>query len=347
MRIVLATVQVPFIRGGAEILADSLRDNLVRRGHQADIVSVPFKWYPAETLLNSMVTARLLDLAEVNGERVDLLIGLKFPAYYAPHPRKVLWLLHQHRQAYDLWETRFGDIHQWATGPFVRRTIMQNDNLLLPEARNIYTISQNVTDRLLKHNGISSTPLYHPPQSHEKLCATAYEPFVFYPSRIDAMKRQRLLVEAARFLPKGLKVVIAGRGSDAETAVLADLIRTHRLEARVELLGHISEEQKIDCYSRCSAVYFGAYDEDYGYVTLEAMFARKPVITHTDSGGSLEFVTDGYNGFVVEPDAQTIGARVEELCSNGALSRQMGEAGRSTMKEKKVDWDYVVDQLLS
>ena len=37
-------------------------------------------------------------------------------------------------------------------------------------------------------------------------------------------------------------------------------------------------------------VIFPPLDEDYGYVTLEAMLAAKPVITCTDSGGPLEFV---------------------------------------------------------
>jgi hypothetical protein len=86
VKIVLSTVQVPFIRGGAEILAAQLQENLRRRGHSVDTVSIPFKWYPGETLLESMVMGRLMDVTEVNGEKIDLMIGLKFPAYYAPHP---------------------------------------------------------------------------------------------------------------------------------------------------------------------------------------------------------------------------------------------------------------------
>jgi hypothetical protein len=39
-----------------------------------------------------MLACRLFDLSESMGENVDLLIGLKFPAYVVPHPRKVFWL---------------------------------------------------------------------------------------------------------------------------------------------------------------------------------------------------------------------------------------------------------------
>jgi len=260
VRIALATVQVPFIRGGAEILAEQLASQLRLRGHQAEIVSIPFKWYPAETLLQSMVMARMVDLSEVAGERVDLVIGLKFPAYYMPHERKVIWLVHQHRQAYDLWETPFGDIRNWENGAYVRASIMENDTRLLPLSRGIFTISQNVSARLARYNGLVSTPLYHPPVSCERLHCVAYEPFVFYPSRIDGMKRQKLLVEAARHMRSGLRILIAGSDRAGESAALEQMIREQRLEQRVSLLGYISEEEKIGYLARCTAVYFGAYD---------------------------------------------------------------------------------------
>jgi glycosyltransferase involved in cell wall biosynthesis len=346
MKILLATVQVPFIRGGAEIHAENLQLRLRNRGFQVDTVAIPFKWYPATTLLQSMVIGRMLDLTEVNGQRVDLLIGLKFPAYYAPHPRKVIWLLHQHRQAYDLWGTQFGDIHKWDNADYVRNTIAASDNAFLREAKALFTNSRNVSNRLLRYNAIPSEPLYHPPPCQEKLHCSAYEPFVFYPSRIDGMKRQRELVEAARYMKSDMRVVIAGQGSASEMDALKDLIRVHKLESRVQLLGYISDEEKIDLLARCMAVYFGAYDEDYGYVTLEAMFSQKPVITYTDSGGTLEFVEDNRNGYVVEPDPRAVAARLDELASNPALARQLGTRALQTMREKKVSWDHVIDTLL-
>jgi glycosyltransferase involved in cell wall biosynthesis len=346
MRIALATVQVPFIRGGAEILAEQLRNHLRLRGHSAEIVSIPFKWYPGETLLACMVAGRLMDLTEVNGEKIDLVIGLKFPAYYAPHPNKVLWLIHQHRQAYDLWETEFGDIHQWPNAEFVRDTIIINDNKLLPEANRIFTISENNSGRLRKYNGLESTPLYHPPISVERLHCAAYDPFVFYPSRIDRMKRQYLLIEAAQYLRSGARIVISGKGSDSETQRLNRLVKDYHLENRVDLVGYISEEEKVEYLARCSAVYFGAYDEDYGYVPLEAMFSQKPVIALSDTGGALEFVRDGHNGYVVKPDPRLVAERIDELISSPALARRLGANGLATMSEKRVDWNYAIDCLL-
>ena len=42
LRIAICAAQIPFVRGGAEVLYESLRDELRRRGHQAEIVSLPF-----------------------------------------------------------------------------------------------------------------------------------------------------------------------------------------------------------------------------------------------------------------------------------------------------------------
>ena len=68
MRIVIATVQVPFVRGGAEVLAEGLREVLQAQGHEAEIVTIPFKWYPPERILDHMLICRLLDLTESSGE---------------------------------------------------------------------------------------------------------------------------------------------------------------------------------------------------------------------------------------------------------------------------------------
>ena len=81
MKVAIATVQVPFISGGAEIHAAMLKEELIKRGHSADIVTIPFKWYPVRQIVNCMMMGRLMDLTEVNGERIDQIVAMKFPAY--------------------------------------------------------------------------------------------------------------------------------------------------------------------------------------------------------------------------------------------------------------------------
>jgi glycosyltransferase involved in cell wall biosynthesis len=293
-----------------------------------------------------MMMGRMMDLTEVNGEKIDLVIAMKFPAYYVRHPNKVIWLCHQHRQAYDLWGTEFGDIHRLEDGEFIRNTIKLNDTVFLAEARRIFTIAGNTASRLMEFNGLDARTLYPPPANYSKLRCEEYGDFVFYASRIDPMKRQRLLVEAAKFIKSDTKIYVAGKGSERETAYIQQLIEKYGLSERVKLLGFISEEEKIGYYAGCLGVYFGAFDEDYGYITLEAFFSKKPVIVHEDAGGPLEFVDHGRNGFVIKADPAAIAAKIDEWSENRDMAKEMGERGYNTLPEKKINWDHVVDSLL-
>lgn len=346
MKVAITLTQIPFIAGGAELHAAMLRDELKKRDYQADIVTIPFKWYPTTTLLDCMVAGRMMDLSEVNGERIDRVISLKFPTYYCKHHYKVLWLEHQHRQAYDLWNTSYGDLHMLPDGEYVRAMITEHDKKYISEAKAVYTIAQNTSKRLLEYNNIQSETLYHPPLGYEKMYCENYGDYVFYASRIDSVKRQRLLVEAARYLTTGAKIVLAGRGSEPEIEYIHQLIKQHNLENRVVLAGFISEEEKLDYYANCLCVYFGAYDEDYGYITLEAFFSEKPAIVHTDSGGPLEFVEDDVSGYVVAPDARAIAQKIDLLFEDRKLARKLGKAGRESLSDKHMDWDYVIEKLM-
>jgi len=272
---------------------------------------------------------------------------MKFPAFYVRGNNKVLWMMHQHRSAYDLWGTQFGDIQHWPDGEKIRDFIRECDNKYLNEYKKRFTIAQNTSNRLMKYNGIDSNVLYHPPLNHEKLYCKEYGDFVFFPSRINIMKRQRLLVEAAKHLKSDAKIVIAGGGDSGEIEYLKKIIRENKLEEKVILAGFISEEEKLDYYSRCLCVYFGAYDEDYGYITLEGLFSEKCVIVHKDSGGPLEFIEDGTNGYVIDTDSQKIAEKIDYLYNNRKEAEKLGKAGKKSLIDKNMDWDYVIDQLLS
>ncbi len=346
MKIAIAMVQVPFTKGGAEIHAEMLRDELKKRGHQADIVTIPFKWYPTSSLLDCMLMGRTMDLTEVNGEKIDRVIAMKFPAFYVKHDNKILWLLHQHRQAYDLWGTKYGDLHDLPDGEFIRNIIMKHDNKYISEAKAVYTNAQNTANRLMKFNGIKAEALYHPPLNYEKMHCDEYGDFVFYASRIDPMKRQRLMVEAARYTKTDVKFVIAGSGSKNELDYIDKIIKNSKLQSKVKMAGFISEEEKLSYYAKCLCVYFGAYDEDYGYITLESFFSRKPVIVHKDSGGPLEFVVDDENGYIIDDDAKLLAKKIDELYLDRKKAKIMGEKGYQSLLAKHINWDYVIEKLL-
>lgn len=347
MRILIATVQVPFIRGGADAHAEGLRDALRDNGHQTEIIAVPFKWYPPETILDHMLACRLLDVTEVAGAPIDLLIGLKFPAYLIRHPQRVLWILHQHRTAYDLWDHPLGDLIYASNGLAVRDAIRQADRQLIPQSRAIYANSGNVAKRLKHYCGIDATPLYHPPPHAEKFYRGTAEDYLFFPSRLCLPKRQALVLQALALTDRPVRVRFAGTADNpAYASELKALARKLRVHDRVEWLGQISEEAKRDLYARARAVIYPPLDEDYGYVTLEAMLAFKSVITCADSGGPLEFVRHGETGLIAAPTAEGLSAAMNQLWNTESKAKEMGELGRVRYDGLGITWKEVVRKLL-
>ena len=343
--VIITTTQVPFVSGGAESMVAGLAAAFRREGYNAETVALPFKWYPPAEIVNNVLAWRLLDLTESNGTRVDLLVGTKFPAYCAAHPRKVMWLMHQHRSAYNLSGTPFDDLLTHPDGARVSTLVPNCDEQFIPEARKVFTISKEVSARLLGYNRIESEPLYHPPPLAERLVSGEAGDYAFYPSRVEAQKRQTLLVEAMRHVRTPVRAGIAGAG-----AALADcraLANELRVADRVELRGFVADEELIGLYANALAVCFLPFDEDYGYVALEAMYAGRAVVVAGDGGGAKEFVADGENGFVVEPDARALAARLDELYRDRALARRLGARGREKVAGLNLSWPNVVGRLVS
>jgi len=339
--------QEPFVEGGAEYLAQSLRDQLIKRGHKAEIVRIPFKWYPPSRILDHALGCRLM---KIDPADVDLVIALKFPAYLVPFPNKKVWLLHQFRQAYDLWDTPFQDIPDTPEGRGVRDMVRRADAAYLPEARAIYTNSEIVARRLREFSGIRADGVLYPPLSRPDLFAPG-EPsdYFFYPSRILPGKRQRLAIEAMRFVHPSVKLVLAGTPvSETHEHELRSLVLEFKLQERVRFLGWISEEEKARWMAEAYGILYLPYGEDsYGFVTLEAFQCHKPVITLTDSGGTDELVTHEETGLVAEPSAQSVAEAINRLWANRAWSVELGENAHRSLDRLEISWDRVVGSLLA
>ncbi|MGV2829457.1 glycosyltransferase family 4 protein [Myxosarcina sp. GI1(2024)] len=347
MKVVVATTQVPFVRGGAEIHAENLVNALKNEGHQAEIVAIPFKWYPPEKILDTMLVCRLLDLSESCGQKIDKLITLKFPAYLIPHSNKVVWLLHQHRQAYELWGTALGDLEHFPNGIQVRQAIINADNKILKEKISLYANSINVTKRLKKYNQIDAIPLYHPPHNAELLYCKEYGDYFFFPSRLNPTKRQFLAIEALAKTKNNFRVIFTGNSDNNEyNQKLLNLAKELGVKDRVSFLGTVSETEKIEHYARCLGVIYPPFEEDYGYVTLEAMLASKPVITCIDSGGPTEFIENHKTGLIVESNPESIAAAMDELWENVSFAKLLGKAGKDYYKSLNINWSNVITQLL-
>lgn len=349
MRILVVTIQIPFVHGGAEVLASDLLDALRAEGHKAEIVTVPFRPNPPDGILDQMLACRLFDLSDFNNQTVERVIALKFPAYLIPHPNKVIWLVHQHRTAYELWGHELGDMQNDPRGIAVRDAIREADRQLIPETRSVFTISKNVTRRLRHYTGVDSIPLYPPVRDASAFyCAKQTEEYFFFPSRLSRPKRQELVLKALVRTQEKVCVRFTGLPDDPlHGEELKQLTIKLNLSQRVTWLGRISDQEKRDAYARAIGVVFPPLDEDYGYVTLEAMLSSKAVITCRDSGGPLEFVKQEKTGLIVEPTTQDLAQAFDRLWRDRALAAELGSAGRKAYDQLDLSWSNTVTALLA
>lgn len=343
MKIAIVNNAVPFLRGGAEYLADALCAKFREYGHQCLLVRIPFCWEPPSRILDHMLACRLLRLPDV-----DRVIALKFPAYYLRHESKYLWLLHQFRQAYDLWGTPLQGLPDTRQGQDVRHAVSTADNVYLADAAKIYTNSKVTSDRLKKFNGIDSEVLYPPLLSTDQFFCSEYGDYVLALGRVNEAKRQLLLLESLKHCRSAVKLVIAGKTESPEYAEsIRRMIRDRGLRERVQFIDRfIDETEKTELLSRALAVAYIPYDEDsYGYVTLEAFLSSKAVLTCEDSGGILEFVKDATTGRVCQPDPKSLAEAFDGLYRDKALSRGLGQAARSFAEGMQIGWDRVIRTL--
>lgn len=339
MRLLVANNNVPFVRGGAELLADRLVVELTRAGHEIDLLRLPLGNTP-EQVLEGMITAAMLDT-----QNVDRVIGLKFPAYLLPHQDVVIWLIHQFRQAYD--PPPVG----WPKDPSLEpvvSAVRAADRKAFAAANRMYAISPMIAERLRRSNGVTAGVLMTPPHTEQDYYTAEAEDFLVALGRISGGKRQVLAIEAMRYARPGYRLVVAGAPDD--TATLETIERTIAdagVADRVQLIPRfISEEEKLDLIARSiGSVYLPIDEDSYGYVCYEAAMSRKPSITGTDSGGTLTLVDHGRTGLVSAPEPEALASAFDELALHRGRARAMGQNARTLALELDLSWARVIKEL--
>src|SRR5262245_4203709 len=217
-RIVVADAQVPFVQGGAELHVRALVDVLRQRGYEADIVSLPFRAQPKEELLAQAAAWRLLDLSSSNNQPIDLLIATRFPTYFARHPRKVAWVIHQHRAAYELCGTPYSEFDHSEPDVGLRKRLFELDARMLGECRHVFANSVNTARRMQTFNGVAAEGLYHPPPLADRLRPGPYGDYALVVGRLESVKRTELAIAALAHVPPPTRLVVAGDGSQRAAA---------------------------------------------------------------------------------------------------------------------------------
>jgi glycosyltransferase involved in cell wall biosynthesis len=332
------------VEGGHLVMARALVQAFRATGHRSDLIVTPQNRFGRQGA--AYLANWLTDVGRTHDDQpIDRIVTLRYPSYAVRHPAHVCWLNHTMREYYDQWEN-FSRPLSWKgriKEGTRRRLIWRTDKYLLTrQVRKLFVISATVQKRLERWGGIRSEVL-HPPAPQRAYRCDAYEPWLFAVSRFAPLKRMLLIVEAlAQPAAAGIRCVLAGEGE--EIGPITAAIDRHGLQDRVLLVGRLDEAGLIDHLARCRGVVFVPFEEDYGFVTVEAFASGKAVITATDSGGPTELVRNGVNGFVTDPTPAALADAMRHLIEDPRTAERMGTAGHQTAAT--LSWGRAVEHLL-
>lgn len=343
-RIAVVTSSPPFAEGGHLVIARALIDALREAGHEADLVTTPQNRFGRQA---AAYAANWLTDVGVDGlgRRIDQVISFRFPSYAVRHERHACWLNHTMREYYDLWPRLVQGLgRKGRLKEALRRSLIQRADryLLSKNVTRLFAQSQTIRARLQVLKGVNAEVLYPPPPQRPYRCE-GYEDYLFAVSRLTSLKRFDLLLRSlAEPEARHVRCVVAGEGE--EEGRLRGMIRELGLEPRVTMIGRVDSTQLVEQLSRCRAVAFVPFDEDYGFVTVEAFAARKPVITCLDSGGPTELVRDGITGAVAAPEPQALARAIARVMDDLPAAERMGAAGAAVAAE--LTWERTVPRLV-
>jgi glycosyltransferase involved in cell wall biosynthesis len=341
-RIAVVTSSPPMAEGGHMVIARELTRALREAGHDAHIIVTPQNRFGHQA--SAYVATWLTDVTSSEGRPIDQVISLRYPSYAVRHRRHVCWLNHTMREYYDLWDGFSATLS--ARGRLkerVRRVFIKAaDRYLLGRVSKLFVQSRTVQQRLAAWQSMNATVLYPPAPERDYRC-DAYGPAFLFVSRLTRLKRADLLVRALATPPAtALRLVIAGDGE--ERLALEQLARDLGVGDRITFAGRLSEPQLVDALATCRAVCFPPFQEDFGFVTVEAFASRKAVVTCHDSGGPAELVRDGVSGIVCEPTPDALGRAMRRLADDAAMAERMGTAAHDA--GARLTWSETVRQLV-
>ena len=322
-------------------LAGRLTEALREHGHLAELVLIPFSDAQTHAVVDQMLAVRLVHLKNV--ERV---IGLGFPAYFLAHDHKIVWVLREFRQAYDLWGTPRQSLPNTPLGRTVRAAVLAAEHAYLSEARRIYARSASAVQRLSDYTGLSSNVLLPPLRDPDVFRCDAYGDYVLAIGPIRADRRQLLALEAIGLAQSATRLVIAGLPERADD-LLAMRTRIVQLgiEDRVVLIGEqLPDLERARLLAGCRAVL--CLGDPDGRLTQEACRSRKATIAFTNGPVVAELVSDHLTGRVVSSVAD-LARTIDELIDDPALAERYGGAALDRLHEAGISWEGVVGELIA
>lgn len=140
---------------------------------------------------------------------------------------------------------------------------------------------------------------------------------------------------------------------DLRLEIIGDGVERARLKAMVDDCGirdsvtfhhNLSYPEVISRIMGARVLVLPSTREGFGMVLAEAGACGVPAVAYR-SGGVVEVIDDGENGFLVEPcDKEALHDKIKLLISDDELRDRMGSQGRKKVEEEFI-WDRVVDEI--
>jgi phosphatidylinositol alpha-mannosyltransferase len=159
------------------------------------------------------------------------------------------------------------------------------------------------------------------------------ENVIFFLGRHEPRKGLSVLIDAMALLPSDVTLWVASDGPETES-----LRSRTEGDPRIQWLGRISDEEKIDRLSRASAFCAPSLrGESFGIVLIEAMASGVPVVS-TDIDGYRNVATHGENALLVEPgNPQVLAAALARVLTDKPMAQQFREKGLVRAREFSMD----------
>jgi glycosyltransferase involved in cell wall biosynthesis len=174
---------------------------------------------------------------------------------------------------------------------------------------------------------VTYLPYFIPSEEMVEPSGQEREATIFFGGRLEETKGVRQLLTAFEHVSPAATLRIAGWGPLEEVVVEAAARRSN-----VVFLGRLDRDTvRRELASASAMVLPSVWEDNCPLVMLEARARATPVIV-SDRGGPPEFVEDGVDGFIVDPDdAQALARAMERLVFDPARAAAFGAKGRERL----------------
>jgi glycosyltransferase involved in cell wall biosynthesis len=312
-----------------------LVEYLRRQGDQVEVVSLPWKNYPAHLGQNLLPGLR----QRLERLEVDILLQdeLNHPSLFLLNRslrRKVSYrlvsIVHHLRSCEDhpVWvKALYRQVEQSYLAEMdgflcnSHATWQSVQDLLPPGSPRPWGVAYPGGDRL------------NPQISQEEISRRAHArgPLeILFAGNLIPRKGMHILVRTLSRLPQTSWRLTAAGSLEADSAYTRSIrrqIRQAGLENNIRLLGQVSDAELAALMRQAHVLAVPSSYEGFGIVYLEAMGFGLPVLA-SPNGGARELVTPGENGFLVPQDPAGLATRLSSLAEDRQLLCTLGQAAR-------------------